>query len=46
MAKGRMRRQKHKADQDMPKGKLKRVEDFLPAPEKLIFPSNKKSNKT
>lgn len=30
MAKKRMRRKKHKIDQDMPIGELKRVDDFLP----------------
>ena len=31
---------KHKIKRDMPIGELKRVEDFLPPPEKLAIPEN------
>lgn len=33
-------------DQDMPIGKLRRIKDLLPTSEKLVFPNNKKSNKS
>ncbi len=33
-----MRTKKHKIDQDMPIGELKRIEDFLPPPKELAVP--------
>ena len=31
---------KHKVDKNMPVGELKKIGDFLPSPDKLVFPEN------
>lgn len=45
MANRHTRRKKHRIDQNMPKGELKRVEDFLPPPFELSEVVDELNNK-
>ena len=37
---GKIIMKKRKADRNMPTGELKKIGDFLPSPDKLVFPEN------
>jgi hypothetical protein len=39
-----MRKKKKQIDPDMPVGKITRIKDFLPPPEKLVMPERKYLN--